>query len=83
MRVVRWSKILAGARQNAEGVRFSDLVGLVEAMGYTERRQKGSHRIFTRPGAPMINLQEEKGKAKKYQVEQVLKILDALKLEVE
>ncbi len=44
-------------------------------------RIEGSHHIFKTPwpGDPRINLQSEKGKAKPYQVRQVVKALRKLK----
>lgn len=70
------NKILEAARSNPASVSFSDLVRLVEAMGYSFKRQTGSHQIFSAPGMPMINLQKKGNMAKSYQVEQVLAIID-------
>jgi hypothetical protein len=55
---------------------------LVLAMGYELTRQKGSHRVFGRPGFPTINLQPDAGKAKDYQVRQVVAIIEAHNIEV-
>lgn len=66
-------KILSG-RSDAN-IAFSDLVSLIESLGF-DHRQKGSHHIFTMLGVcERINLQESRGKAKSYQVRQVRKIL--------
>lgn len=73
--------ILERAKRDQNGIRFEDLIKLVEAVGYTFRRQKGSHRMYSRPGCPLINLQRLKGNAKPYQVRQVLAIIEEYELE--
>jgi hypothetical protein len=48
---------------------------------FGEASQKGSsHRIYKTPwqGDPRVNIQNDKGKAKAYQVKQVLKAIDRL-----
>ena len=74
--------ILKAARLNPRDVRFSDLVRLLRALGFEHRRTSGSHHIYKAPGLPLINLQEVGGKAKPYQVRQVLSLVDHYKLEV-
>lgn len=69
-------------RQSAANVRFADLERVVFAMGYRFDRQAGSHRIYRSAGLPMINLQEDGGKAKSYQVKQVIGIVDQFGIEV-
>ena len=64
-------------RRQPASVRFRELEALVLSIGYKFDRQRGSHRIYRAPGLPMINLQEaQSGKAKPYQVRQVLAIVD-------
>jgi hypothetical protein len=83
----RWADLLEAMRASPANVRFRDLCRLVEHLGYVERRRAGSHRIYRharRPDLPLINLQEGgAGKAKPYQVWQVLAIVDTYGLEVE
>jgi len=69
---------LAKARNNPADVRFSDLLGLVEALGRQPDRTTGSHPIFGHPlGAGRLNLQPRKdGKAKPYRVRQILDEID-------
>jgi predicted RNA binding protein YcfA (HicA-like mRNA interferase family) len=71
-------KTLAKARNNPADVRFSDLLGLVVALGWQADRTSGSHQIFRHPlGAERLNLQPGKdGKAKPYQVRQILDAID-------
>ena len=66
-------KILAGSKN----VRFSDMVGLVEAFGFELSRTDGSHHIFTRTGiSELVNLQNVRGEAKPYQVRQFLRLVE-------
>ena len=74
-------KILDAMRRSPQNVRFADLLKVcVEHFG--EPRQTGtSHVLFKTPwpGDPRINIQNDRGKAKAYQVRQVLKAIDKLK----
>jgi hypothetical protein len=74
-------KILEGMRRSPKNVRFSDLFRVcVEHFG--EPRQRGtSHAVFKTPwpGDPRVNIQSEKGKAKAYQVRQILAAIDKLR----
>ena len=58
--------------------RFEDLVRLVEAVGFVEIRERGSHRIFRHRDRPrlLLNLQPLRGKSKEYQVREVLAMID-------
>ena len=60
--------------------RFQRLVVICKAF-FGAPRIEGSHYIFKTPwpGDPRINLQSGKGKAKPYQVRQVIKALQKLK----
>jgi hypothetical protein len=74
-------KILEVMRRSPKNVRFSDLFRVcVEHFG--EPRQRGtSHAVFKTPwpGDPRVNIQAERGKAKVYQVRQVLAAIDKLR----
>lgn len=74
--------LLAKARNNPKGLRFDDVCALAECAGFFFDRQKGSHMIYKRSGyIEHINFQRTKdGKAKAYQVRQVLRHIDALDL---
>jgi len=76
------SEIVKEMRNNVQGVRFADKVA--DAY-FGKPRQKGtSHRIWKMPwaGDPRVNLQEGSGgKAKAYQVQQLLKAIDRLETE--
>ena len=70
--------IVSEMRSNPKGVRFADLCRACEHF-FGQPRQKGtSHRIYRTPwlGDPRVNIQDDKGKAKAYQVRQVLKAIE-------
>ena len=77
--MVRKDRLLARARNNPRGVRFSDLLALVESLEFTFLRQDGSHRQYRHPTAATayLNLQPDKnGMAKPKQVRQLLAMVD-------
>jgi hypothetical protein len=73
-------KILESMKENSKNVRFEDLVKVCSYyFGYP--RIRGSHYFFSVPweGKPLTNIQKtNNGKAKVYQVEQVLKAIEKL-----
>jgi hypothetical protein len=75
--------ILLRIRRNPKNVRFKDLCKVCEFYFGSPRKKGSSHRIYKTPwpGDPRINIQNRKGKAKAYQVRQVLKAIDKLELE--
>lgn len=73
-------KLLSGSRN----IRFSEAVACAEAFGFRQDRSKGSHHIFKHPAlAELLNLQEVQGKAKPYQIRQLLKLIESYDLEME
>lgn len=74
-------RLLQGAVHN---VSFSDLVHLVEGLGFELQRTGGSHRLYMHPHVPeMLNLQEAHGEAKPYQIRQLLSLVERYNLRVE
>jgi len=74
--------ILAQMNRNPKDVRFSDLCKVCDHY-FGEPRQSGSsHRLYKTPwqGDPRIKIQNHKGKAKAYQVKQVLLALERLEV---
>ena len=70
---------IGGARADAN-VSFSELIALLEALGF-EKHVRGDHHILWKAGMiEIINLQPKRGKAKPYQVKQVRSILRRYKL---
>ena len=75
-------EILELMRNNPKGIRFNDLCKVCEGY-FGEPRQSGSsHRVYKTPwqGDPRVNIQSSKGKAKPYQVKQVLQAIDRLEV---
>ena len=73
-------KILEQMRRELTNVRFNDLKKVCEAYFGKARQSGTSHAIFKTPwqGDPRVNIQNDKGKAKPYQVRQVLAAIDKL-----
>jgi hypothetical protein len=76
-------KIVEQMRREPTNVRFADLLRVCVEMFGQPRRSGGSHLLFKMPwpGDPRVNIQNDRGKAKAYQVRQVLAALDRLKEE--
>ena len=73
-------KILEQMRREPTNVRFADLKKICEEYFGKPRQTGTSHAIFKTPwvGDPRINIQDDKGKAKAYQVRQVLLAIEKL-----
>ncbi len=75
--------ILTRMKRNPKGVSFKDLSKVCDKY-FGEPRQSGtSHRVYKTPwqGDPRVNIQSAKGKAKPYQVRQVLQAIRRLEEE--
>ena len=68
------------ARRLRVPVRFADLLRVCEHYFGAARKTGGSHVVFKMPwpGDPRVNIQNDGGKAKSYQVKQVLKAIEKL-----
>ena len=63
---------------------LKEMISLVEAFGFHLSRSKGSHFIFVHPQIPeLVNLQEQDGKAKPYQIRQFLQLIERYHLDLE
>lgn len=73
--------ILKRMKINPKGIRFSDLAKVCEHYFCKARQSSSSHRIYKTPwlGNPRVNIQNSKGKAKAYQVKQVLLAIGKLR----
>lgn len=72
-------KILAQMRANPRDVRYYDLVKVcTHFFGPPRTNQGGAHAVFKMPwsGDPRVNVQNNSGKAKVYQVRQALRAID-------
>jgi len=80
--VAELADLLQKMKANPKGVRFNELKKVCERY-FGEPRQSGSsHCVFKTPwpGDPRVNIQNDKGKAKAYQVRQVLLAIEKLEL---
>jgi hypothetical protein len=78
--MVKIEEILLQMKRNPKGVRYSDLCKACDFYFGKARQTSSSHRIYKTPwqGDPRINIQNNKGKAKAYQVKQVLMAIQKL-----
>jgi hypothetical protein len=79
--MVATAQLLEEMRRSPTGVRFTDLKRLCEAFFGKPRQSASSHVVFKTPwiGDPRINIQNDRGRAKPYQVRQVLAAIEKLK----
>ena len=73
-------KILDQMRSEPANVRFADLQRVCEFFFGKPRQNGSSHAIYKTPwpGNPRVNIQNDKGKAKPYQVRQVLLAIERI-----
>jgi hypothetical protein len=77
-------KLLVAMRASPANVRFSDAKKVCKHFFGKPRQEGTSHCVFKTPwpGDPRVNIQEGAGgKAKAYQVRQILQAIDKLELE--
>ena len=73
-------KLLAQFQNNPKNVNFTDLVKVCNHYFGEPRQQGSSHCVYKTPwaGNPRVNIQEKNGKAKVYQVKQVLEAIEKI-----
>lgn len=72
-----YEKMLAGPRN----IRFEDFCKVAKAFGYRHDRTRGSHQIYEHPQASRpLNLQNDRGQAKPYQIRQFLRDVEEFQL---
>jgi hypothetical protein len=74
-------KLLEQMRRAPQNVRFTDACRLADSFFGPPRQKGSSHRVYSMPwrGDPRVNLQEGAGgKAKAYQVRQLVQAIDRL-----
>jgi len=73
-------KIIEQMRNEPANVRFADLQRVCESFFGQPRQTGSSHAIYKTPwpGNPRVNIQSDKGKAKPYQVRQVLLAIERI-----
>ncbi|MBN1316131.1 MAG: hypothetical protein JXA42_11700 [Anaerolineales bacterium] len=67
-------------QRNPKGISFQDLCKVCDFFFGEARQNSSSHRVYKTPwqGDPRVNIQNNRGKAKAYQVRQVLKAIERL-----
>jgi hypothetical protein len=83
--MARSSKIIEQLRREPANVHFSDLLKICTEYFGPPRQSGSSHAVFKTPwaGDPRVNIQSDKGRAKAYQVRQVLLAIAKLERAVE
>ena len=76
------SKIVEEMKANPKGIRFRELQKVCEFYFGKARQSGSSHCIYKTPwtGNPRVNIQNSKGKAKPYQVKQVLLAIEQIEV---
>ena len=81
---MRKQKLLQKLLSGTKNVRFAEAVAVAEAFGFRLDRINGSHHIFEHQGiSELLNLQNVKGKAKPYQIKQLLQLIETHNLRME
>jgi hypothetical protein len=75
-------KMLKQIKETPQNVRFIDLCKVCEYYFGNPPETGSSHRVYKTPwqGDPRVNIQNNKGKAKAYQVKQVLRAIERLEV---
>jgi len=76
----RVDDLVAKMRQNPKGMRFTDLCKVCDFYFGEPRQKASSHRIYKTPwpGDPRVNILDDAGMAKAYQVRPVLRAIERL-----
>lgn len=74
------AKILTAMRATPHSIRYDDLAKVCAHFFGTPRTSGGSHAVYKTPwpGDPRVNIQNDHGRAKAYQVRQVLAAITRL-----
>ena len=68
-------------RGEVQNVAFGEFIQIVEMLGFRLDRVRGSHRIYLHPAVPRpFPVQPDRGKAKPYQVRQLLRLVEEYNL---
>lgn len=71
-------ELLEAMKNNPVGVRFADACKVADHFFGEPTQNKSSHRVWKMPwpGNPRVNMQNEKGSAKAYQVRQLVEAVE-------
>jgi|TARA_B110000305_G_C19330638_1_gene583792 hypothetical protein len=72
--------VFKSIKRNQQNIRFLDLCKICDYYFGSPRQSGSSHRVYKTPwiGDPRVNIQNAKGKAKVYQVKQVIRAIERL-----
>lgn len=77
-------KLLRKAIASPANLRFAEALVLAQAFGFALSRVRGSHHILTHSELPeLLNMQDVGGKAKSYQIRQLLRLVERYNLKLE
>ena len=77
------SKLFAQLVNTRAAMRFADFERILKAFGFTLDRITGSHHIYRHPAVPRrLSIQPRGGKAKPYQIDQFLDMVEEFGLEM-
>jgi hypothetical protein len=73
--------VLAAMRENPKGIRFRDACKVCDHFFGSPRQRGSSHRLYRTPwaGDPRVNIQNDHGMAKTYQIRQILNAIEKMK----
>ena len=75
-------ELLDELKANPKKVRFARLCKIAQALGFQTRKGTGRHRVYFREGIQeILNIQNEAGWAKAYQVRQFIKVIEKYSLQ--
>jgi predicted RNA binding protein YcfA (HicA-like mRNA interferase family) len=81
---VKRRRLLLRILNGSKNISFQDFQSLVAGYGFRLRRIAGSHHIYSHPDIPDgLNLQPARGKAKMYQVRQLLDLVEEYNLHLD
>lgn len=81
--MAKCNKLLLKAKNSPHNLKFEEVCALAECYGWNYVGGNGSHRVYINAilgnsVGSMMNFQSRKGKAKAYQVRQLLSAIDGL-----
>jgi len=80
----RRRRLLQRLLSGSKNIRFAEAVACAEAFGFRLPWVSGSHHIYVHADIPeLVNLQNVNGKAKAYQVKQLLRLIERYNLQME
>ena len=78
------NKLFRRLLSGSKNVRFAEITECAELFGFKLARISGSHHIYVHPDiSELINLQNVNGKAKPYQIKQLLQLIEKYNLLME